>query len=449
MKFILILSLLLTIFAGTCIPGASARATPTHFGPEFGPASSQVLQVWFDAAPQLTTLYPEAYLFNVAAKTAPGLTITSLFWNFGDGSNLSVPFSSQSQVSDIRAHQYAGQGNYCVTVTAYDSAGNTATVSTSLKPNYDFTLNASPATQNVTQGGAASYSVIVGSSPASCGVPVHVNLVVSTAPPQGTTWSLNPSSGNTSFTSTLQVQTAVSTPQGTYAINVVGTSANVTHSVTVSLVITAPYFTIPVAPNSLFVPTQTTGDRTNSTTVTIQSFNGFSNPVTLSVNGEPNGMTVSFSNPNPGPPPNGMVTSILTIITPCSLAPGSYALIVEGVSGSLVSQATVNISVSSCSAASLNFFSSTIFWWIFFGGIIGLLTLIPLLFLLFRRQNTAVVPVSPPVVDAAAVPLVMPPPPPPPLTIPFPRVAYCETCGTALVLVEPYRRYCQNCQKYV
>jgi len=447
MRLTLILALLLVIPLGICIPTTSALVTGTHPSLQTRTADSQVLQVWFDAPPQLTTLYPLAYLFNVAAKTAPGLWITSLVWSFGDGSMLTVPFSAQSQVSDIRAHVYATQGDYCVTVTAYDSAGNVATVSTSLSPNYDFTLMATPTSQNVAPGNGVSYSVAVGASASACGAPVQVNVTVSTPTPPGITWTLNPASGNASFTSTLQVQTATSTPQGTYTINIVGTSTNVTHSATVTLVVVMPYFTLAVTPNSLFVPQQSSGARTNSTTVTVQSFNGFNNTVQLAVSGTPNGTTSSFSNPAATPPPNGAVTSTLIITTPCSVTAGSYAISVQGVSGSLVRKTVLTISVNACSEVSG--FSFNLFWLLLLGGIIGLLFLIPILFLLFRRTPTQPVPVAPPTTVAApAVPVVLAPPEPEPNVLPFPKVAYCETCGGRLTLVAPFRRYCPRCDKY-
>jgi hypothetical protein len=64
------------------------------------------------------------YEFNVAAATSNGLWITGLHWDFGDGSTLDVPFSAESAVSDLRYHAYSQSGLYTVSVTAYDSMGN-------------------------------------------------------------------------------------------------------------------------------------------------------------------------------------------------------------------------------------------------------------------------------------------------------------------------------------
>jgi hypothetical protein len=86
-------------------------------------AMAGVLQVSFDSI-QLTTPLPQAYSFGVVAKTVPGLWITRLVWQFGDGSILDLPYCCQSQISDVRYHTYAQQGSYTVIVIAYDNAGN-------------------------------------------------------------------------------------------------------------------------------------------------------------------------------------------------------------------------------------------------------------------------------------------------------------------------------------
>jgi hypothetical protein len=70
---------------------------------------------------------PSAYIFQVSAQTSPDLWITSLHWDFGDGSTMDVPFSGQSQVSDMQYHSYTTAGEYIVRVTAQDNAGNNST----------------------------------------------------------------------------------------------------------------------------------------------------------------------------------------------------------------------------------------------------------------------------------------------------------------------------------
>ena len=72
------------------------------------------------------------YLFVVYAKTSSDLWITNLHWDFGDGSTLDVPSSAQSFISDTRSHLYQSMGNFTVTVTADDIAGNSGTAALTL-----------------------------------------------------------------------------------------------------------------------------------------------------------------------------------------------------------------------------------------------------------------------------------------------------------------------------
>lgn len=435
MKFMLSLVLLgvVAAFSMPIVLGYVAVA------PNNVPRSNAVLQVWFDACPQLTGSYPLGYLFNVAAKTSSGLWITTLHWDFGDNSTLNVPYSGQSQVSEIRAHQYANKANYIVTVTAYDNAGNTRAARVSLMP--DFTLApAFPTTQTVVPGGSTTYTVNVGSVWCKQ-IRVDLTTSLSQNPPSGVTWNLNPPYGNTSFTSTLQVNTETTTPKGNYAINIVGTGAGFTHTVTVALIVNVPappYFTLSVVPTSLSVPAQsnTQPDRTNTTTVVIQSFNGFNSAVTLTNSTPPKGMVLSFSQLTVTPPPNGQATSTLTIVTPCSVSPGPYGIIIQGGSGSNVRQANLNIMINACTVQ-----SSILPLMLLVLGL-GFLIVLPIFLILLRRRTAlAVVPVVPvvPVVSPTLVPTVPVLVPPAPL---------CPTCGTPLILIKQYQRwYCNTCQE--
>ena len=82
-----------------------------------------ILQVSFNSV-QVDTVPPQAYSFGVNAMTFPGLWITRLHWEFGDGAFLDVPYCCQSQVSEVQNHAYAQPGSYTVVVVAYDNMGN-------------------------------------------------------------------------------------------------------------------------------------------------------------------------------------------------------------------------------------------------------------------------------------------------------------------------------------
>ena len=81
------------------------------------------VQVAFDSV-DLTQYSPQTYSFGVTAKTGPGLTITKLSWQFGDGTTKDVPYSAQNEVSEVLYHGYTSPGTYTVSVIAYDSMGN-------------------------------------------------------------------------------------------------------------------------------------------------------------------------------------------------------------------------------------------------------------------------------------------------------------------------------------
>ena len=86
--------------------------------------SSGSVQVSFDSV-SLFQFYPQSCSFNVVAKTmSPGLSITQLSWQFGDGQLLNVPYCCQRQVSEVQYHAYAQPGTYTVSVTVLDNLGN-------------------------------------------------------------------------------------------------------------------------------------------------------------------------------------------------------------------------------------------------------------------------------------------------------------------------------------
>jgi len=86
-------------------------------------SSAGSVQVTFNSV-DLTQYSPQAYAFGVTATAAPGSTITKLSWQFGDGATKDVPYSAQSQVSDVEYHAFTTPGTYTVSVIAYDSMGN-------------------------------------------------------------------------------------------------------------------------------------------------------------------------------------------------------------------------------------------------------------------------------------------------------------------------------------
>ena len=118
------------------------------------------------------------------------------------------------------------------------STGATTTRNFVLGTAADFALTASPDSQTVTSGQPTTYTVQV--TPAQ-GFTSAVTLSASGLP-TGATASFNPAS-ITSGTSTLTVNTASTTPAGTFTLTINGNGGGVQHSAQVSLVVKAPVIT--------------------------------------------------------------------------------------------------------------------------------------------------------------------------------------------------------------
>src|SRR6185437_4648289 len=112
-----------------------------------------------------------------------------------------------------------------------------------------------------------------------------------------------------------------------------------------------PDFTLSDSPSSQSV--QAGGSASYTTTLT--ALNGFSDPVTLSATGLPNGATASFSPASV----NGSGTSQLTIKTTALIASGSYPFTVTATSGSLTHTANLTLVVNAAADFSLAFTPST------------------------------------------------------------------------------------------
>lgn len=81
-------------------------------------------------------------------------------------------------------------------------------------------------------------------------------------------------------------------------------------------------------------------------TVTVSSLNGFSSSVNLSISGLPSGVTATFSPTSLVPASGGSASSILTLSASPTAAVGSATLTVTGVSGSIVHNTPIDLTVN-------------------------------------------------------------------------------------------------------
>jgi hypothetical protein len=161
----------------------------------------------------------------------------------------------------------------------------------------DFSIAASPAGQTVSKGQSATYTVTVTRVNGFMG---SVSLAASSLPGGATaTWKLSDGTSSnvlppTLNSATLTIQTTSSSPNGTSQPVVTATSGNLTHAITITLIVqpaSQPNFTLTTSPVS---QTVLQGDQT-SYGVNVNRTGDFSGPVSLSVAGLPKSATASWS----------------------------------------------------------------------------------------------------------------------------------------------------------
>lgn len=211
-------------------------------------------------------------------------------------------------------------------------AGNT---SCSSPPPPNFSLSITPSSQTVTAGGSTTYTVSTTALNSFTGT---VTLAVSGLP-SGATGAFNPTSIASTGSSTLTVTTSSATPGGTYTLMITGTSGSLVQTVTATLVVNAPDFSLSVSPAS---QTITIGGNTTYT-VSTSALNGFAGSVALSLTGLPAGVTATF-NPTSI---TGTGSSTLTVTTSSSTPAGTYTLTITGASGALSHSDNVTLIVNS------------------------------------------------------------------------------------------------------
>jgi len=267
-------------------------------------------------------------VFFSGTGSDPDGSISSYSWTLPGGNPRSSSTATAGNVT------YSTPGTYVASFRVTDNAGTVSPPATRTITVPDFSLTATPASRTVVAGTGTTYTATV---TVGTGFSGTVAFSVSGLPP-GTTASFNPTSVNTSGSTTLSVSTSASTPLGTYPLTITGTSGPITHSVNVTLIVTGNTdFTISATPSSA-----TIGKGGTATyTVTITAVQGFTGTVSFSVTGEPRFANSKFT-------PTSVVnsgTSVLTVNTNRNVAAGTYTLTITGTSGSRIHSANVGFVV--------------------------------------------------------------------------------------------------------
>jgi len=203
---------------------------------------------------------------------------------------------------------------------------------------FDYSVSLNPSSGSVVQGAGTTSTVTVG---LVSGTTQSVALSTSISPPAtGLTATVNPTSGNPTYTSTLTISTTTGTAQGSYSITVTVASGALSHNAVYILTVTGPVtgdFSISASPSSLTIHRTGSG----STTITITALNGFSGTVSLSTGTLPAGVTATF-NPTTV---TGSGTSTLTLSSN-GTSRGTFTITVTGTSGSLSHSTSVTLTIT-------------------------------------------------------------------------------------------------------
>ncbi len=199
----------------------------------------------------------------------------------------------------------------------------------------DFILAATPQSQSVNQGITANYSVTL---TAVGGYSNSVTFSISGLPTNATA-TFTPASLAGSGSSALAIATAGTTPLGSYPLTITGTDGVLTHTTSITLVVTQPDFTLTATPASQTV----VGGGSTSYTMTVAPLNGYTGTVSFSASGLPAGTSASFA-------PASITasgTSALTITTTLGVTPsGNFPITITGTDGVLTHTASVTLSTT-------------------------------------------------------------------------------------------------------
>ncbi len=224
--------------------------------------------------------------------------------------------------------------------TAYMSGAKLGTTYADVDPTGggggDFSIAGSPSSQIIAPGAGTNYTVTITPSGGFAS-----NVVLSASGlPSGATANFVPPSITGSGSSTMTINTSVSTPPGSSAISILGTSGALAHSNSVQLVVSG--FNLSAAPTSATV---SAGGGTNFT-VTVTTNSSFSGSISFGVIGLPAGAGYQFA-------PTSLTqsgTTTLTLTTTTNTPGGVFPLKIFGVNGTVIVNTPATLGVTGLQA---------------------------------------------------------------------------------------------------
>lgn len=198
----------------------------------------------------------------------------------------------------------------------------------------DFSLAATPTALTVKQGASGTVTVNITRNATFTG-PVALTLE---GAPAGVTGTFNPASA-TGASSTLTLNVAATAAAGTPTLTIRGKGDGIDKTVTVRLTVEAlPDFSMALNPASVSLKPGGTA----TVTVNLNRVGGFADPVELSIEGLPTGVTATFD-----PSPATANAATLTLTAAANAATGAYpAITVRGSGGGKNKTATLSLTIA-------------------------------------------------------------------------------------------------------
>lgn len=278
--------------------------------------------------------------------TADDTAVVNMDYQMNGGAVVTIPVPAGGGGNWSSTIPSPISGSNTVTVHAYDRAGNVATASSTFTyAAPTFTLSASPSTTQIGPIGQTFNYTITAASENNFSGAVTLSAV---SAPAGLLTSFGTPTVNLvaggNGTSTFTVTTDGLNP-GNYSVTITGTSGTKTVTSPLSItLLTAPNFTLSAAANN--PPADIIAGDGVSYTISAAANDTLTGVVTLSLSGQPTGVTPRFTPTSLSLTPNSTATGQLSITTTTATTPGAYSLVISGLVGSIRQETTVALNIS-------------------------------------------------------------------------------------------------------
>jgi Pro-kumamolisin, activation domain len=244
---------------------------------------------------------------------------------------LSPATTTKTSTLTLNATTSAKPGSYTAMITGTSGSNkNTTPITFTVTGAPSFVITATPTSLTAVRGSSANTAIALAPENGFSG---PVTLTASGLP-SGVAASFSPISAAQPATLTLTANGSAAL--GAHTVTITGASGGISSKATVTLTITAaPSFSLSAVPSVLTLNPGKIGQ----STIAITSLNGFNGAVSLAASGLPGGVTAAFGAQTGG-------KSVLTFTAAPTAIAGLSSVTVTGTSGSLVSKATIALTVT-------------------------------------------------------------------------------------------------------